>query len=63
MAKKQYIVSTYVRANSATEALRLAGKMKPHEAYVHNSWWEKRGWDWEEWEDRRPYDIGFTDKK
>jgi len=58
--KKQYIVNTYVEASSAKEALEKATKTKPHEAYIHNSWWEKREY---EWGDKDKDSIGFKPKK
>lgn len=59
--KKQYVVTTYVEANSAQEALKKASTQKPHEAYIHNQWWEKR--DFTLNEVKKPI-VGFgVDKK
>lgn len=58
--KKQYIVNTYVEASSADEALKKASKVKPHEAYIHNQWWEKRDFEWGE---KDAETIGFKPKK
>lgn len=46
--KKQYIVSKYVMADSMEEAKKKSKKMPVHEIYVHNSWFEKQNFEWEQ---------------
>lgn len=39
--KKQFIVSKYIMADSAKEAMRKSKHIPIHECYIHNSWFEK----------------------
>jgi hypothetical protein len=38
--KYRYIVRTFVEASNPQEALRLAKKTNPHEAYIDNEMWK-----------------------
>lgn len=58
--KLRYIIAYYVDAESIEEALKKAKRMKPHEVYIHNSWWEKN--DFKIKEDNIK-EIGFKSKK
>jgi hypothetical protein len=54
--KHRYIVRTYVDAESADEALRLARKVGPQEAYIDDRYWEKQGYPLKD-EERKQ--VGF----
>lgn len=38
MAEKLYAVTTYVKANSASDAIKKAKGLKPDEVYVDSKW-------------------------
>lgn len=54
--KHRYIVRTFVEASTPSEAIRLAKKTTPHEAYLDDRYWEKQGFPLTNEESKR---IGF----
>ena len=54
--KHLYVVTTYVRASSVVEALKLAKKTTPQEVNLHGEVWKSKGFALEEDEVK---EVGF----
>jgi len=58
--KLLYVVTTYVEAESAQEAVRLSRDVRPHEVNLHGKWWENQNFALKE---EQPTPIGFSKGK
>lgn len=56
----RYVITKYVDADSAEQALMKSRKLPPHEIYIHNDSWKETGYQIGKEAIKK---LGFTDDK